>query len=239
VTYTAQWKKNTEQPDIGGGDNPRPEEPLDVTYKRSGKKVIVTGKKSDFKGEVLTIPAMIEGCPVTEIAKGAFKGDTVLTAVTISEGVTTIGADAFKGCTALDPAQVTLPSTLKKVGKGAFTGCKVTEVSAVPGEPLTSQQLGKAVGYKVATSVSGLKLNAKTGEITATFKKSGTYEAVLFKPGATLKALRIKVGAMPKLTIKMDGADAGCSVKGAGEYLMGKKVSLSAKASKEKIFLGF
>jgi hypothetical protein len=84
-----------------------------------------------------------------------------------------------------------------------------------------------------------LKLNAKTGDITATFKKSGTYEAVLFKPGATLKVIHIKVGDMPKLTIKMEGADTGCSVKGAGSYLMGKKVSISAKASKEKIFVGF
>ena len=228
ATYTAQWKLTTV--DILS---------LDVTENAKKKQATIKGCNQQISG-YLEIPQEINGNTVVAIADGAFKGETKLTKVTLPNTITSIGKDAFKDCVNLDVNAIIMPNQPKlKVGKGAFTGCKVTEVSAVPGEPLTSAQLGKAVGYKAATTASGLKVNAKTGDITATFKKSGTYEAVLFKPGASLKAIRIKVGDMPKLTIKMDGADAGCSVKGAGEYLMGKKVSLSAKASKEKIFLGF
>ena len=228
ITYTAQWQETKVDVAL-----------LITTPVNKKGETTITGVNGTIT-HWLDIPETLNGAKVVAIADGAFKGQAGLTKVTLPNTITSIGKDAFRDCAKLDVNSVIMPNQSKlKLGKGAFMGCKVVEVAAVPGEPLTSQQFGKAVGYKVATSVSGLKLNAKTGDITATFKKSGTYEAVLFKPGATLKVLRIKVGAMPKLTIKMEDADAGCSVKGAGEYLMGKKVSLSAKASKEKIFLGF
>ena len=237
VTYTAQWQKNLDHEDSSEMDT------VDIkylTYVIKQNSAMITGCKVDVVGHLI-IPPRCEGFVVNAIADGAFKDKKQLLKITFPEALTSIGKDAFAGCSNLDVNAIVMPNQPKlKVGKGAFTGCKVTEVSAVPGEPLTSKQLGKAVvGYKAATTASGLKVNAKTGDITATFKKSGIYEAVLFKPGATLKAIRIKVGDMPKLTIKMEDANTGCSVKGAGSYLMGKKVSLSAKASKEKIFVGF
>jgi hypothetical protein len=228
ATYTAQWKLTTV--DLRS---------LEVTENAKKKQATIKGCYQQISG-YLEIPPEINGNTVVAIADGAFKGQTKLTKVTLPNTITSIGKDAFAGCSNLDVNAIKMPNQPKlKVGKGAFTGCKVEEVKAVPGEPLTSVQLGRAAGYKAATTASGLKLNTKTGDLTATFKKSGTYEAVFFKPGANLKAVRIDVGDMPKLTIKMEGADAGCSVKGEGSYLMGKKVSLSAKASKEKIFLGF
>jgi hypothetical protein len=185
----------------------------------------------------LDIPSKIGNATVVAIADGAFKGQKNLKKVTLPNTITSIGKDAFKNCVSLDVNAIVMPNQPKlKVGKGAFTGCKVAAITAVPGEPKAGTNVA---GYKVATSVSGFKLNAKLGTWTATFKKPGTYEAVLFKPGVALKAVRINVGAFPIVTIKTDGADDKCSVKGAGAYLMGKKVSLSAKASKEKIFLGF
>ena len=212
-------------PDVGASD---------FTYIAKKDALTITGKTT--VGATLVIPEAIGGKTVVAIADGAFSNQSTLTSVTIPDSVTSIGKNAFAGCTSLDVNAIKMPNQPKlKVGKGAFVGCKVTEITAVPGEPKTDT----AMGYKVATSVSGFKLNAKSGAWTATFKKPGTYEAVLFKPGENLKVVRIKVGAMPKLNIEMEGEDAGCSVKGAGSYLMGKKVTLSAKASKEKIFLGF
>ena len=235
ATYTAQWKANA----TTGEETLTKVDVALLSYTTKKDQATITGCKSSNSGW-LDIPSKIGNATVVAIANGAFKGQKNLKKVTLPNTITSIGKDAFVGCSNLDVNAIVMPNQAKlKVGKGAFTGCKVTEVSAVPGEPLTSKQLGKAVGYKAATTVSGLKVNAKTGDITATFKKSGTYEAVLFKPGATLKAIRIKVGEMPKLTIKMEGANTGCSVKGEGSYLMGKKVSISAKASKEKIFVGF
>ena len=49
----------------------------------------------------LTIPAEFLGDPVVEIYDSAFMNDTDLTSVTIPTSVTSIGDDAFSGCTAL------------------------------------------------------------------------------------------------------------------------------------------
>ena len=59
---------------------------------------------------------------LTRIEAQAFLNDKSLTgALIIPEGVTEIGAQAFKGCTGL--TSVTLPSTLQSIGSEAFAGC--------------------------------------------------------------------------------------------------------------------
>ena len=69
----------------------------------------------------LTIPAEIDGLPVTEIGYQAFKGNTSLTKVVIPEGVETLQNEAFHSCASL--TDVTFPSTLTKIGNNAFSGC--------------------------------------------------------------------------------------------------------------------
>ena len=69
----------------------------------------------------LTIPAEIDGLPVTEIGYQAFKGNTSLTKVVIPEGVEALQNEAFHSCASL--TDVTFPSTLKKIGNNAFSGC--------------------------------------------------------------------------------------------------------------------
>ncbi|MDE5614118.1 MAG: leucine-rich repeat protein [Treponemataceae bacterium] len=64
----------------------------------------------------VTIP---EG--VTSIGYDAFYGCTSLASVTIPEGVTSIGDDAFWWCTSL--ASVTIPASVTYIGDGAFYGC--------------------------------------------------------------------------------------------------------------------
>ena len=46
----------------------------------------------------LVIPSEIDGYPVTEIAKSAFKNCDGITSITIPDSVTTIGEEAFVGC---------------------------------------------------------------------------------------------------------------------------------------------
>ncbi|MBQ2954485.1 MAG: leucine-rich repeat protein [Clostridia bacterium] len=59
---------------------------------------------------------------LTVIEAQAFMNDKSLTgALIIPEGVTEIGAQAFKGCTGL--TSVTFPSTLRSIGSEAFAGC--------------------------------------------------------------------------------------------------------------------
>jgi len=49
----------------------------------------------------VSIPEIVEGMTVTEIAADAFAGNTTLTSITLPNTITVIGARAFKGCTNL------------------------------------------------------------------------------------------------------------------------------------------
>ena len=58
--------------------------------------------------------------PMTEFSSAnpsPFKGNTAITTVNIGEGVTSVGYDAFNGCTGM--TSVSLPSTLQSIGAWA------------------------------------------------------------------------------------------------------------------------
>ncbi len=65
----------------------------------------------------------------TSIAASAFEGCTMLTSITIPEGVTRIGNNAFKGCTALK--NITIPKSVTNIGDNVFTGCPL-ENATIP-----------------------------------------------------------------------------------------------------------
>ena len=73
--------------------------------------VIKNGVLTRYKGHGgdVTLP---EG--ITEIGEDAFYGRTMLTSVAIPEGVTKIGAEAFEGCTSL--TSVTVPKSVTEIG---------------------------------------------------------------------------------------------------------------------------
>ena len=70
--------------------------------------------------EDLTIPARANGCPVTAIGAGAFKSNTTLKSVTLSEGIQVIGDNAFQFSNLV---QITLPEGLTSIGSHAFYNC--------------------------------------------------------------------------------------------------------------------
>lgn len=98
----------------------------DFTYTSKNNQITITGYTGS--DSVVIIPASINGFPVTSIASSAFKNNTMITSVKISEGVTDIGAEAFSGCLSL--TDVTIPSTVTKLGSssrydnGAFENCQ-------------------------------------------------------------------------------------------------------------------
>ncbi len=69
----------------------------------------------------LEIPATHNGYPVTQIGDFAFSECTGLTAITIPEGIKTIGLGAFSGCTNL--TRISIPDSVTAVGIYAFDGC--------------------------------------------------------------------------------------------------------------------
>lgn len=69
----------------------------------------------------LTVPATLDGSPVTEIAADAFAEQTKLTSVTLPDGLEKIADDAFFNCTSLKT--IALPDSVTSLTGAAFSGC--------------------------------------------------------------------------------------------------------------------
>jgi len=89
------------------------------TYTVAGSEATIT--KYTGAGGAITIPSKIGTYNVTSIGEDAFEGCTGLTSVTIGTGVTSIGDGAFYDCTGL--TSVTIPNSVTSIGAGAFDGC--------------------------------------------------------------------------------------------------------------------
>lgn len=72
----------------------------------------------------IEIPAEINGVKVTKIDNNAFK-DRDITAVTLPDGLTSIGDNAFRGCTQL--TSIVIPDSVTDVGAYCFYGCTALE----------------------------------------------------------------------------------------------------------------
>ncbi len=98
----------------------------DIKYTATKGDLLVTGyNDAFFKGEAKIISQLNyvgREMHVIEIMEKAFEGCTVLTTLTISEGVTSIGAFAFSNCTGL--TSVTIPSSVASIEENAFAYCK-------------------------------------------------------------------------------------------------------------------
>ena len=96
--------------------------------------VVSIGKEA-FRAAGLTslsIPAS-----VTDMGSGAFSANTALTQVTIQEGLTTLGEEAFRYCRHL--TSLTIPASVTSIGHGAFGDCiRLTEFQVVEGNPVFS-----------------------------------------------------------------------------------------------------
>lgn len=125
-----------------------------ITYTLSddGKLVISgTGSIADdaFAGNTkITSVVISEG--VTGIGSGAFTGCTNLTSVTIPEGVTTIDGMTFGNCTSL--TSVTIPGTVTSIEVQAFWNCSSLTSITIPAS-VTSIGSGVFQGCTSLTSV--------------------------------------------------------------------------------------
>ena len=82
-------------------------------------------------GGVVSIPSAINGLPVTIIGELAFSDQYGVTSVTIPGSVTTIGPDAFLGCSSLTNA--TLSNGVSYIGSVAFGDCYNLPNVTIPG----------------------------------------------------------------------------------------------------------
>ena len=80
----------------------------------------------------VTVPATINEKPIRNILKDAFNAEDRasnrnITSITIEEGVSSIGVNAFKGCEGI--TEIVLPESMISVGERAFEDSGLTKIS--------------------------------------------------------------------------------------------------------------
>lgn len=160
-------------------------------------------------GEVVT-PSNYNGKPVKKIERDLFKGNTgKLKTLVVSEGIEELCGYAFSTCYNLE--KVTLPSSLKTIGKNAFAGCEVLETITLPDGV-------EAVGENVFDGCKNLKtisLGKNLGEFTG-------------RAFANTKNLT---------EIKVDENNARFKVKDGAIYSADEKVLVAVTAIKTESFV--
>jgi len=78
----------------------------------------------------ISIPAAINGFPVTLIGDNAFYNQTNLTSVAMADSVSIVGDSAFSGCSSL--TNVTMGNGVTNIGQNAFNSCSLLSSVTIP-----------------------------------------------------------------------------------------------------------
>lgn len=78
----------------------------------------------------VTIPAKINGYPVTTIGKEIFKDNIFLESITLPDSLTRIGAYAFSGC--INLSYIEIPDSTTEIKNSTFSGCISLESIQIP-----------------------------------------------------------------------------------------------------------
>jgi hypothetical protein len=93
-----------------------PEEEFKFELTEDSKGVSIS--KYTGSRKYVSIPAEIQGFPVTRLGSRAFYNNETIVSVTIADGVKEIGSNAFEGCDNL--VSVTIPDSVTSIGDKAF-----------------------------------------------------------------------------------------------------------------------
>jgi hypothetical protein len=120
----------------------------------SGQTVTITGYKGTASS--ITIPTRIDNIPVTVIGEDAFANNSIITEVTLPEGIVTIDNSAFYSGGGSNLTKIILPGSLETIGPYAFAGCwKIVSINI----PDTIKSIGpyalciRILGYRGDTVI--------------------------------------------------------------------------------------
>lgn len=169
----------------------------------SGHGVTITGYNRTASGD-LTIPATIEGKPVTSIGSNAFSYCKRLTSIKIPDGVTSIGWDAFKECTGL--TTLWMGNSVTSIWIGAFSGCTNLTSITIP------ESLPRIGIWSIAH---------------AAFRDCTNLTEVIFLGDAPKEDLKIFRNATPTIYRKPDAKSWNDSWSGRPVKLINEKILLA------------
>ena len=100
-----------------------------LTFEIKGGKAVVTACDESASGTI-TVPDSYKGCPVSEIAEGAFGFCFEITKITLGKNLKTIGKGAFYACSRLQ--SISIPTGVSSIGEAAFGECLDLREIALP-----------------------------------------------------------------------------------------------------------
>ncbi len=115
-------------------------------------KVCVAGVTDSFESSDVNIIGSFQGLDVTTINESAFYGCSIITSVTMSEGIQHIKYRAFGDCTGL--TSVVIPESVTTIDNTVFSGCTGLATVVIP-DSVTS--LGNSI-FRGCTSLTSVTL---------------------------------------------------------------------------------
>jgi len=97
---------------------------------------------------------------ITSIGTDAFNGCSSLSRIVIPSGVTTIGASAFSSCTGMEEVVFETPAQVATIGESAFRGCSSLESFSFPNKVT-------AIADMTFTGCTSLKRVSMTSSVTS------------------------------------------------------------------------
>ena len=201
ATLTAQW--------MSAGE-------ANFNWTVSGNSVKITGVKQNPTGEV-TIPAEIEGHPVTDIGNSAFANCSGMTSITIPASVTSINASAFNGCSGLSEVHISDLAAWCSISFGSYNAnpCYYSQRLFLNGEEITDLVVPdgamtiKNYAFRNCTRLSSITIPASVTSIgVRAFERCSGLTSIAVSSGNTVYDSRNNCNAIIQTSNK--ALVAGC-----------------------------